>query len=131
MKRSQRIWILDAVIFLSAASVGAFLMFVWFTWTPKSAPIHDAIATGPPPEPVPRIEDHTAAVMDMERPECLTWTSLQRDYSVRLLCREMVERYGTGIPVNPWNVTTYTPCSRIDAIEVDGVRVWERKGEGK
>jgi hypothetical protein len=89
--------------------------------------VHNATAPGPV-EPVPSIEDHTAAVMAWEHPECLTWTSLQHDYSVRFLCKEMLERHGTGIPTNPWNVTTYAPCSRIDAIEVDGVRVWQRKG---
>jgi hypothetical protein len=129
MKKAVMPLILVGIVAL-ALSVGYLFTYHFAPWLGEriaDKTHRDTVAVLPGPvEPVPRIEDHAAAVMAQERQGNLTWTSLRRDYGVTLLCSEMLQKYGTGVPTNPWNVTTYTPCSRIDAIEVDGQRVWTR-----
>lgn len=77
-----------------------------------------------PVAPVPKIEDHVAAVIEMDRncpacPECPTWDALKRA-GVEIIC---TNAFGEVPSVNYWPVEVGMACSRIKEVRITNDKI--------
>lgn len=112
---------------LLAVSGMAISLGLYISWLEKSFPhvpneqCQGEIQPGPV-EPIPRIEDHVAAVMAAECPscpECPTYNTLKRA-GVEIVC---TNAFGAVPSVNYYAVENEMACNRVKKIVVTDKRI--------
>lgn len=104
-------------------AIAAMVLTIWvyIPWVQRSFPSNPiTVCTEPgPAEPIPRIQDHVAAVMASECEPCPTWDALKRA-GVEIIC---ANAFGEIPAVNYWPTEVQMGCNRIKEVRITDGRV--------